>query len=101
MFKPRLFTPAPPAQSIFTRADLGLLLVLIGVLALAIGAAESAPAVMQGPDITLSLTALPFYALRSVGRMALAYTLSFLFSMVYGYVAAYNARAERLLVPSK
>ncbi len=99
MFKPRSFTPAPPAQSIFTRADLGLLLVLIGVLALAIGAAESAPAVMQGPDITLSLTALPFYALRSVGRMALAYTLSFLFTMVYGYVAAYNARAERLLIP--
>ncbi|OAN48493.1 ABC transporter permease [Chloroflexus islandicus] len=99
MFKPRTFTPAPPAQSILTRADVWLLLVLIGLLALVIGAAESAPATVQGPEIDLSLSALPFYALRSVGRMALAYALSFLFTMIYGYIAAYNARAERVLIP--
>ncbi|MFN3374331.1 MAG: ABC transporter permease, partial [Chloroflexus sp.] len=81
------------------RADVWLLLVLIGLLALVIGAAESAPATVQGPEIDLSLSALPFYALRSVGRMALAYALSFLFTMIYGYIAAYNAQAERVLIP--
>ncbi|WP_298401798.1 ABC transporter permease subunit [uncultured Chloroflexus sp.] len=99
MFKPRTFTPAPPAQSILTRADVWLLLVLVGLLALVIGAAESAPETVQGPEIDLSLSALPFYSLRSVGRMALAYALSFLFTMIYGYIAAYNGRAERVLIP--
>ncbi|WP_322512241.1 ABC transporter permease [Chloroflexus sp.] len=99
MFKPRTFTPAPPAQSLLTRADVWLLLVLIGLLALAIGAAGSAPETVRGPEISLSLSALPFYALRSVGRMALAYALSLLFTLVYGYIAAYNARAERVLIP--
>lgn len=99
MFKPRTFTPAPPAQSLLTRADVWLLLVLIGLLALAIGAAGSAPETVRGPEISLSLSALPFYALRSVGRMALAYALSLLFTLIYGYIAAYNARAERVLIP--
>lgn len=99
MFKPRAFTPTPPARSILTRSDVWLFLVLIGLLALAIGVAESAPATVQGPEIDLSLNALPFYALRSVGRMAIAYALSLLFTLVYGYIAAYNAQAERVLIP--
>lgn len=99
MFKPRTFTPTPPARPLFSRADIWLLLVLISLLSLAIVAAESAPATVQGPDIDLSLSALPFYALRSVGRMALAYALSLLFTLIYGYIAAYNARAERIMIP--
>ncbi|WP_298817069.1 ABC transporter permease [Chloroflexus sp.] len=99
MFKPRTFTPDLPKSSLFSRADLWLLLILIGLLALAIVAAEGAPATVQGPDIDLSLSALPFYALRSVGRMALAYGLSLLFTLIYGYIAAYNARAERIMIP--
>ncbi len=99
MFKPRVFTPELPARPPLTRADLWLLLTIIGLLALVVGIAERAPATVQGPDISLSLSVLPFYALRSVGRMAVAYSLSFLFTMVYGYIAAYNARAERVLIP--
>lgn len=55
--------------------------------------------VVQGPDISLAFGALPWYAALSVGRMAAAYLLSLLFTVVYGYVAAYNRRAEQVLMP--
>ena len=50
-------------------------------------------------EIDLRASALPLYALYSVLRIALAYFLSLLFTLVYGYIAAYNARAERFMVP--
>ncbi|HUK56367.1 MAG TPA: ABC transporter permease subunit [Nitrospiria bacterium] len=42
---------------------------------------------------------LPAYAGYSLLRMLLAYGLSLLFSIVYGYIAAYNAKAERFMIP--
>ena len=50
-------------------------------------------------EIDLSARALPFYALYSVLRIFIAYLLSLAFTLVYGYIAAYNARAERFMVP--
>src|SRR4029077_4093043 len=50
-------------------------------------------------QIDLSPGALPMYALFSVTRIAVAYACSLAFSVIYGYVAAYNARAERLMIP--
>src|ERR1019366_8266895 len=50
-------------------------------------------------QIDLSPTALPAYALFSVARIAVAYFLSLAVSLVYGYVAANNAKAERLMIP--
>ena len=50
-------------------------------------------------EIDLSASALPRYAMFSILRIAIAYFLSLLFTLVYGYVAAYNARAEKFLVP--
>ena len=32
-------------------------------------------------------------------RIAVAYALSLVFTLVYGYIAAYNKRAERLMIP--
>src|SRR5262249_51798050 len=49
--------------------------------------------------ISLAPAALPGYAARSVLRMFLAFGASILFTLVYGYVAAYNRRAERVLIP--
>jgi NitT/TauT family transport system permease protein len=49
--------------------------------------------------IDLRPRALPAYAMFSVMRIAIAYVISLIFSLVYGYVAAYNRKAERLLVP--
>ena len=50
-------------------------------------------------DIDLHASALPKYALFSVLRIAVAYFLSFGFTLVYGYIAAYNRKAERFMVP--
>ena len=52
-----------------------------------------------GANIDLSPGALPKYALFSVVRLSAAYVLSLGFTLIYGYVAAYNARAERYLIP--
>jgi len=49
--------------------------------------------------IDLNPRALPVYALFSVARIALAYALSLVFSMAYGYIAARNATAERFMIP--
>ncbi len=50
-------------------------------------------------QIDLSPSALPRYAMYSVLRIAIAYVLSLGFTLVYGYVAAYNPRAERFMIP--
>ncbi len=42
---------------------------------------------------------LPVYAAYSLLRIGIAYLLSLAFTLVYGYVAAYNARAERIMIP--
>ena len=54
---------------------------------------------IRGPTIILAPSALPWYALLSLGRMAAAYGLSILFTLVYGRAAAYHPRAERVLMP--
>jgi NitT/TauT family transport system permease protein len=50
-------------------------------------------------EISRSVRALPAYAGYSLLRIAIAYGLSLVFALVYGYVAAYNARAEKFMVP--
>jgi len=50
-------------------------------------------------EINLHPTALPRYALFSVLRIAVAYLFSLSFTLVYGYIAAYNQRAEKFMVP--
>jgi len=82
--------------------SLGDIVVLIGIAALIYGGvrlALQAPEAVAGPTISLSPRMLPYYALRSVGRMAAAYLLSLTFTLVYGRLAAYNRRAEGVLMP--
>jgi NitT/TauT family transport system permease protein len=50
-------------------------------------------------EISRSPLALPAYAGLSLLRITLAYALSLAFTLVYGYIAAYNAKAERFMVP--
>src|SRR5579864_526971 len=58
----------------------------------------SGPVTSQA-EISLAPLALPKYALFSVLRIAVAYFLSLVFTLVYGYIAAYNRKAERFMVP--
>jgi len=52
------------------------------------------------PEIVISLSprALPLYAFYSLVRVGLAYLLSLIFAVGYGYVAAYNRRIEALMI---
>ncbi|MGA2374370.1 MAG: ABC transporter permease subunit [Candidatus Sulfotelmatobacter sp.] len=50
-------------------------------------------------EISRSLRALPAYAGYSLLRITIAYVLSLAFALVYGYIAAYNPRAERFMLP--
>ncbi|MGH9597370.1 MAG: ABC transporter permease subunit, partial [Edaphobacter sp.] len=52
------------------------------------------PAIM----ISQSPRALPLYAFYSVVRIGLAYLLSLIFAIGYGYIAAYNKRIEALMI---
>ena len=50
-------------------------------------------------EISRSPWALGVYAGYSLLRITIAYVLSLGFTLVYGYVAAYNSRAERFMIP--
>ncbi|HXY02470.1 MAG TPA: ABC transporter permease subunit [Terriglobales bacterium] len=50
-------------------------------------------------EISRSPRALPVYAALSLLRIMIAYVLSLAFTLVYGYIAAYNARAEKFMIP--
>ncbi len=50
-------------------------------------------------EISRSAWALPAYACLSLLRITIAYVLSLLFTLAYGYIAAYNAKAERFMIP--
>jgi NitT/TauT family transport system permease protein len=93
------FSPALPATPAFTIGDGVILLGMATVIYAGVRLAFRAPSVIAGPDISLSPLALPWYVLLSVGRMAVAYFLSLLFSLFYGYAAARNRTARAVLMP--
>ncbi len=93
------FGPALPRTPAFTLGDGLILLGLAALLYAGARLALRAPAVVAGPDISLSFSALPWYALLSTSRMAAAYLLSLIFSLFYGYSAVRNRIAGRLLMP--
>ena len=49
--------------------------------------------------ISQSPLSLPVYAANSLLRIITAYLLSLLFTLVYGYTAAYHAKAEQIMIP--
>ena len=93
------FSPALPQTPAFTAGDGLIVLGMAGLLYAGTRLAFKVPAVLAGPDISLSPLALPWYALLSVGRMAMAYLLSLSFSLAYGYAAARNRTARVILMP--
>ena len=97
--RPFRYSPALPRTPPFTVGDGLILLGLASLLYAGARLALRAPAAVAGPNISLAVTALPWYALLSTGRMAAAYFLSLLFSLAYGYSAARNRTAERVLTP--
>ncbi len=93
------FGPALPETPTFTAGDAIIVLGLTSILYAGVRLAFHAPAIIAGPEISLSAWALPWYALLSTLRMAAAYVLSLLFSLFYGYAAARNRTARTVLMP--
>lgn len=87
-------------RSSWGMADILVGVVVLAVLSLLIAWATHAP--HHSPEtgeISLTFWRLPMYALYSWLRMAAAYVISLLFTFVYAYSAAYNKRAEKILIP--
>ncbi len=55
-------------------------------------------AIAPAAEISRSPRALPLYAFYSVVRIAIAYLLSLVFAVAYGYIAAYNLRLQGFML---
>ena len=84
---------------VFGIGDVVIALLVIALLYIGARLAIRAPQSVSGPDISLAPSALPWYAFLSTGRMAIAYLLSLLFTLVYGYLAARNRTARLFMLP--
>lgn len=95
----RRLTTGWPLARFTTWADVVVLIAIAVSVYVGAELASEAPKVIGGPNIVLTPAALPFYAALSVSRMAAAYVLSLIFTLVYGYIAAKNRRAEQVMMP--
>ncbi|MFN3927466.1 MAG: ABC transporter permease [Pseudanabaenaceae cyanobacterium] len=97
--------PSPEAlrRFPFSIADVVVILAsLILIAAIAhVGAGANVPFVPPdtGIEINLDPRELPYYAARSTLRMFIALFFSFIFTLIYGYIAANSPRAERIMIP--
>lgn len=92
----------PPKKRIKRPFTWGDVIVILLMAVLLYGGARlsfDSPLIIEGPQISLNPSALPWYTLLSVGRMLGAYILSLLFTLTYGRTAAYNRHAESVLMP--
>jgi NitT/TauT family transport system permease protein len=79
--------------------DFVLLIGLVGVIFGLMSLAGEWRTLHPHVEIDLSPRALPLYVFYSLSRGLLAYALSLLFTLTYGYWAAKDPMAERVLVP--
>lgn len=83
----------------FGALDIIIFLAIAAVLYLAISPGIRGNVSTSGIQVSTDIRNLPMYVLKSVGRMTGAYILSLIFTLVYGYIAAHNERAEKIMVP--
>ena len=90
----------PPAPARLGLADIAILCLLGGVIAMVVSFAREFEAPFsQAVRIDLSPAALPWYTLYSLSRGVLALLISYLFALGFGWAAAKSPAAERLLLP--
>jgi NitT/TauT family transport system permease protein len=105
---PQSTTPIPPTQqrpagshwNFAFLIDITIFLFVFAAIygVYAIGRSWLGPVHAQA-DISQNPRILPLYALYSLARIGIAYVLSLLFALAYGYIAAKYRRAEVLMVP--
>ncbi len=93
----------PTSQYLLRRpiwVDIAVFLFLGAIVFLLVNAAHSITAPRrQEVVIDLSVHSLPKYMGWSLFRGFVAYCLSLTFTLVYGYIAAKNRRAEKIMIP--
>lgn len=77
--------------------DLALLSLVGGLIYMLLAAGR--PVSAEPEHLALTLSSLPAYAVRSLIRMIVAYIISLLFSLSYGYIAATYPTAGRIMIP--
>lgn len=89
-----------PAPTFAWWVDVVIVLVLVAAAyGIVVAASRWAAPLTPATQINLSPLVLPLYAGLSTFRMAAAYLLSLLFSLVYSRVAVANRTAERVMIP--
>ncbi|MEN2983536.1 MAG: ABC transporter permease subunit [Dictyoglomaceae bacterium] len=77
-----------------------LILLFIGSIIYAISSLNTYYTRPSEPlSFDLSPSKLPLYSLYSLLRVFFAYILAFIFTLIYGYTAAYNKKLEKILIP--
>ncbi len=91
--------PAARPPSAWSIDGLIFLAVVAAAYGIVVAASRWASPLTPQEHIDLSARSLPQYAGLSTLRMALAYCLSLVFSLVYARVAVASRRAERVMIP--
>ena len=105
---PKHHTPLPPAAArpAGSRWPWGFLIdiaVFVSVFAVifgiySIGRSWLGPVKVEA-EISQNPRSLPLYAMYSLARILVAYAISLVFALAYGYMAAKSKRAEMVLIP--
>ena len=94
----RQFGRTPQA---FGWSDLAVLALVIGFIGgVVVVAREWAGPLRPVTEIHLEPTYLPLYALFSLTRGVVAYAISFVFTLAYGYIMARVSGTEKVLLPA-
>jgi NitT/TauT family transport system permease protein len=90
----------PALAARFKIIDLAVFFVVLGILSLILYVASGWRSVMI-PSLVIDLDPvnIPYYAAQSMVRMFLAYVLSLLFSIWYGYTANRSKTHEQIMIP--
>lgn len=86
----------------FTIYDVPIALAVFALIwaFMTVGRDMTAPVLPDSGELDLSFLKLPYYAMRSVARMFIAYVCSLLFTFVFGSLAAHNRTAEKVIIPT-
>lgn len=83
----------------FRVVDIGIILFILAVLYLIVFVASGWRGDIGSIEIDLSPVNLPYYALNSIFRIIVAYILSFIFAIWYGYTANKSKFNEQVMIP--
>jgi NitT/TauT family transport system permease protein len=96
-------TPEALRRFPFGLADIAVILGTLALLAIVARLGEGTLVSFVPPNVTPAVSLdprhLPYYAGRSTLRMFIALFFSTIFTLIYGYIAAHNRWAERVLIP--